>query len=229
MRKLSDYEFLTNRVLGLVAAETFLHSDRPLDDILTENKRLLVVFNHSSPLSWIPAPCLLTAHLCARGGGYRTPIAVMDRFFYAVPGLRKVAKFVTQSEKPLRFKELVEHFETLEQADLVVFPEGSNCFFGPPDQVQPFRSNRFVEIAMRTKTPLLICVHRGSENWGVSLGNLTLPGLPKPMKKFSMLVRLYHPSFDGEMTPAFVEREANRVHQEMTRMLQELDELIGNV
>jgi hypothetical protein len=229
MRRLSDYEFLTNNLLGLVAQETFLHSDRPLDEVLEENKRLVVVFNHSSPLSWIPGPCLLTAHLCARGGGYRKPIAVMDRFFYSVPILRMLAKFVTQSDRALKFHELVAHFERLDDADLVVFPEGSNCFFGPPDQIQPFRSNRFVEIAMRTQTPLLICVHRGSEEWGLSLGRLTIPVLPRPMKRFSMLVRLYRPEFQGEITREEVDTQADLVHKTMQKMLQELDELVGSV
>lgn len=229
LRRLSEYEPLTNAVLKLVAKKTVFHTDVPLDQVLSENPRLIVAFNHASPLSWIPAPCLLTAQLAARGGGSRRPIAVMDRFFYSLPGLKEVAKFITQSDRPFRFEELVRHFEELGTADLVVFPEGSNCFFGDPSGLQPFRSDRFVEISMRTNTPILLCVHRGSEGWGVNVpltenlttkigelplpvvvqkfignrlkesGGLTVPLPPMPMSLFSMYTRLFYPIIPGDL------------------------------
>jgi len=229
LRRLSEYEPLTNAVLKLVAKKTVFHTDVPLDQMMSENPRLIVAFNHASPLSWIPAPCLLTAQLAARGGGSRRPIAVMDRFFYSLPGLKDVARFITQSDRPLRFEELVSHFEELGTADLVVFPEGSNCFFGDPSGLQPFRSDRFVEISMRTKTPILLCVHRGSEGWGFNLplaenlttkiselplpsvvqkfignrlkesGGLTVPLPPRPMAQFSMYTRLFQPQIPTDV------------------------------
>jgi hypothetical protein len=205
--------------------------------VLEENPRLIVVFSHSAPMSWVPAPCLLTAHVVARGGGKRLPIAVMDRFFYSVPGLRNIAKFIAQSDRPLSFKELVTHFENLKTADLVVFPEGSNCFFGDPSTLQPFRSSRFVELSIKTKTPLLLCVHRGSEKWGKSLkfpefaasaiggmlgarftstGRLTMPMWPAKIERFSMLCELYQPVGD-------VVLESGKVHARMSEMLQEIE------
>jgi hypothetical protein len=230
LRRLSDYEPLTNAVLKLVAKKTAFHTDVPLDEMMSRHPRLIVAFNHASPLSWIPAPCLLTAQLAARGGGSRRPIAVMDRFFYSLPGLKDVAKFITQSDRPLRFEELVQHFEELGTADLVVFPEGSNCFFGDPMSLQPFRSDRFVEIAMRTNTPILLCVHRGSERWGINVpltenlttkiselplpsfvqkfignrlkenGGLTVPLPPTPMAQFSMYTRIFYPQVPNDLS-----------------------------
>jgi hypothetical protein len=169
MRRLSDYEPFTSGLLSLMARETRFKSRPRLDQVLAEEPRLIVVFSHSSPLSWLPAPCLLTAHACARGGGARTPVAVMDKFFYSVPPLRWLAEWVSQNEKLLTFEELVERFQSIDRGDLVVFPEGSNCFFGPPEEIQEFRSPRFMELAIRTRTPLLTVVHRGSESWGLKL------------------------------------------------------------
>ena len=168
-------------------------------------------------------------------------MAVMDRFFYSVPGLRAVAKYVAQTDRPLSFKELVQHFEKLKTADLVVFPEGSNCFFGDPSELQPFRSHRFVEIGILTKTPLLLCVHRGSEKWGKSWklpmalatslgslfgsngvsrltasGRLTIPMWPAKMDRFSMRCELYQPEGDPIT-------ESEKVHARMQEMLRELD------
>lgn len=243
LRKLSGYETLTTKVLALVAKDTRFFSDPRLDLILNDNPRLIVVFNHSSPLSWIPAPCLLAAHINARGGGGRTPIAVMDRFFFSVPGLKQIATYITQSSKPLSFHQLVDHFENLKTADLVVFPEGSNAFFGRPSELQPFRSTRFIEIAVRTKTPILLCVHRGSENWGKTItidqswlrhiphfaknvlgrrlragGLLTVPLVPTRMSLFAMRCELF--TCDAEASLA---EQAKRVHEHMQLMLERLD------
>ncbi len=243
LRKLSGYETLTNKVLSLVAKDTRFFSEPKLDLILSEHPRMIVIFNHSSPLSWIPAPCLLASHINARGGGGRTPIAVMDRFFFKVPGLRQVARYITQSPRPLSFDELVGHFEKLKTADLVLFPEGSNAFFGEPSEIQPFRSTRFVEIAMRTKTPLLLCVHRGSENWAKTIridqsrlrrlpkffgkllgrrlkagGMLTLPVFPKRMPIFAMRCEIFRPD-----KSASLQGQAEKVHERMRLMLAHLD------
>lgn len=255
LRKLSDYEIVASKVLSWVAKDTRFKSRPSLDRIFSEHPRLVVVFSHSSPLSWIPAPCLLTAHAAARGGGYRRPIAVMDRFFYSVPILKQLATYISQSSKPLSFRELIRHFENLKTADLVVFPEGSNCFFGEPSELQPFRSLRFIEIAVRTKTPMLLCVHRGSEEWGhtvsvpeavlslgakflsgrlFSSGRITVPLLLKPMPHFQMLCELYQPELqilpeDPEMAKVALQKECELIQAKMKAMLQEVDEDIADM
>lgn len=220
LRALSEFEPVTSLILSLVAKDTRFRCQPGLDRVLAENKRLVVVVSHASPLSWIPAIGLLTAHAVARGGGPRAPIGVVDRFFYSVPGLQQIAGYISQSDKPLGFQELVQHFGSLELADLIVFPEGSNCFFGDPNELQPFRSRRFVELSIRTKTPMLLCVHKGSETWGKTValdaekvnklplpdfvqkflgerlkqsGLLTLPLPPIPMPLFTMNCALYQP------------------------------------
>lgn len=247
LRKLSDYETYLRRLLRLVASEVDFSSKPDLQNILAEHQRLIVVFSHASPLSWIPAPCLMCVKLVEAGGGGRTPISVMDRFFYSLPGLRALAHYITQSSKPLSFKELLEHFIGLKTADLVVFPEGSNCLFGHSHEIQEFRSERFVEISIRTKTPMLLCVHRGSENWGHSISidekwleklperfrgllwprlhtsrRLTIPGLPRPMSLFSMRCELFHCESND------ISNEAAKVHQRMRTMLKELDNEIAD-
>ena len=250
LRKLSDYEIVTSKVLSWVAKDTRFKSRPSLDRIFSEHPRLVVVFSHSSPLSWIPAPCLLTAHAAARGGGSRRPIAVMDRFFYSIPILKQLATYISQSAKPLSFEELIQHFENLQTVDLVVFPEGSNCFFGDPSELQPFRSVRFIEIAVRTKTPLLLCVHRGSEEWGRTVSvpeavlslagkfmsgrlfssrRLTIPMLLKPMPHFQMLCELYEPELqilpeDPVMGKAALQSECEKIQAKMKAMLEEVDD-----
>lgn len=169
MKALREYQPILSTILQKLAKQTQFQASPSLGDVLQDHPRLVVAFNHASPLSWLPAIALLTSHVCARGGGGRRPMGVMDKFFFSVPGFRTIAQQLTQSDRALGFDELVEKFKNSEGTDIVLFPEGSNCFFGDPSKLQPFRSPRFIELAVRTQTPILICAHRGSENWGVAL------------------------------------------------------------
>jgi hypothetical protein len=225
-RRLADYEPVLSQILRLIAKKTDFQSRPPFSEVLSDHPRLVVAISHSTPLSWLPAGALLAAHACARGGGQRVPMGVMDRTFFQIPFLKELAHLITQSERPLSFFELTERFERAETADLVVFPEGSNCFFGNPEEIQEFRSPKFVEIAIRTKCPIYIVVHRGSEQWAKTIpvndeqiqkldvlpgfvyeflerrlrrtGLFALPVIPKPMEKFDMLGELYQPALTLE-------------------------------
>lgn len=220
-KPLAFFNPLLSPLMRVIAKQTRFRARPGLTELLEQNPRLVVVFNHASPLSWLPAISLLTAHVCAKGGAERKPMGVMDRFFYSVPGLRAVAHQLTQSDHPMGFEELVAKFRTSQGSDIVIFPEGSNCFFGDPFEVQPFRSPRFVELAVRTSTPILLCAHRGSEVWAQAVavpgelhslldflpavvrhflsdriketGLLTIPKIPSRLEHFEMLCELYVP------------------------------------
>lgn len=257
MRRLNEYETVTSRLLGILARSTKFESQPSLDRILAENPKLLVVFNHGTPLSWLPAACLLTSHVCARGGGHRKPFAVMDRFFYSVPLLQSLAKYISQTERPLRFPELIEAFQKMEAGDLVVFPEGSNCFFGPGDVLQPFRSNRFIEIAIEAKVPILICVHRGSEHWAKTVsvapwlylslqrilggtvidrffqgrleksGQVTIPLLPTPIDCFEMRAKLHQPS--TWILPSSGDERTERIASEARLVYEKMTDMLSEL
>ncbi|MEK7357435.1 MAG: hypothetical protein AAB250_13365 [Bdellovibrionota bacterium] len=201
-----------------IAKDTRFRCRPGFGQILSENPRLVYAISHGAPLSWLPAAALLTAHAAARGGKERRPMGVMDRFFFSLPGLKHLAAHLTGSEKSLGFTELLESFNRGDGTDLIVFPEGSNCFFGDPAVLQPFRSPRYVEIAIEAGCPILVCAHRGSEGWGRSIevdsewlksldylpkivfdflearlkktGLFTLPLWPQPMEKFDMICEL---------------------------------------
>jgi hypothetical protein len=221
MKTLRDYQPVLSRLMNFMAHETRFRCRPGLGSILSQNPQMVVAISHGSPLSWLPAASLLTAHACARGGSARRPMGVMDRFFFHVPGLKRIAHALTQAERPLNLFELAECVDSGDYTDIIVFPEGSNCFFGRPDTLQDFRSPRFIEIAVQHDLPILICVHRGSETWAKAIevnpevinqldllpkfifdffetrlrrtGIFTLPLWPSPMKKFEMLCELYQP------------------------------------
>lgn len=168
MKKLGEYQEFLSALLRSVVDRCEFQSDDNLEDLMKE-PRLVVVLNHGTPISWFPPICLLTEKAVEAGGGDRISRGVIDRFFYSNPLTRPIAEYVTQSSHPQSFDELLEQFSTVERTDLVIFPEGAMTFFGDINHIQPFRSPRFIEIAVRAQAPLLIAVHRGTEDWNMRL------------------------------------------------------------
>jgi len=226
MKKLADYESVLRQVRRLIAETTFFHSEPSLDEIFASHPRTIVALSHGTPLGWLPSIAVLGLEALACGGQARRPLGVMDDFFFRVPMIRELAHWITQAERPLSYQDVSERFRREEGCDLVLFPEGSNCFFGPPEEIQDFRSPRFIELALETKAPILIGVHCGSESWSTTLpvpetlvskvsllpeavanffekrlrktGLFTLPLLPRPMERFKLRCELYRPRLSYE-------------------------------
>lgn len=256
-KPLSFFEPLLSHLMQMMAKQTRFRSRPGLAEILAQHERLVVIFNHASPLSWLPAIALLTAHTCARGGGSRRPMGVMDRFFFSVPGLRAIAHQLTQSDQPLGFEELIAKFRAAHGTDIVIFPEGSNCFFGDPSDVQPFRSPRFVELAIRSQTPILVCAHRGSEKWAQAVpvdasvtsmidhlppliagflgkrlretGILSIPTIPTQLDHFEMLCELYVPSIKESDLDADPARAREQIAAEADLVHAKLEAMLAEI
>ncbi len=215
-RQLSEYrEFLDALEKTLIAKSEF-HCTPPLSEIMQE-PRLLVTLNHSTPLSWIPAILTLALKSIGAGGGDRTPRGVVDKWFYSNPLTKPLAEYLSQSYQPQSFEDLLSSFSQAQRTDLVIFPEGANSFFGNVADIQEFRSYRFVELAIRAGSPILLAVHKGSEGWSFPLqlpaswgpfvlpfskffgemilksSTFNLPLLPHKLEHFQMSCELYRP------------------------------------
>jgi hypothetical protein len=216
-RTLAQYADLLEALEKSFVESFSFQSDPPLTEVFKE-PRLLIAISHSTPLSWIPAVSVLAIEAVKSGAGHRIPRAVMDHWFYSNPFTRKIAEFLTQSDRPQSFDELLTSFAMSENSDLVIFPEGANTFFGSVHEVEDFRSYRFMELAIRAEAPILVTSHKGSEGWSVPLQlppewgvfllpfskffgekllqskTFNFPLLPKKLPQFKMACHLYHPT-----------------------------------
>ncbi|MFN7729575.1 MAG: hypothetical protein ACK5P7_10505 [Bdellovibrio sp.] len=221
MRTLQDYEPFLRALHNSISQDSQIETETPLAQIM-QFPRLMVILNHATALSWIPAISLLAPEAASKGGGDRTPMGVVDKFFYSTPLTQFIAEYVTQSKEPLGFEQLLTHFQAEKRRDLVIFPEGARTFFGDLTQIQPFRSPRFVELAIRTQAPILLAIHRGSETWNLDVslprewgallmpfsrffgqglleaGALNLPVRLKKIPHFRMKLELYKPALNAE-------------------------------
>lgn len=166
MRNLFHFQTWLDPILQTICSKTEFICEPSLEEIL-KNKKLVVCLNHATPLSWLPAVSFLCQKVIESGGGARIPRGILDKWFYQNPMTQAIAQYFSQSQFPQSFNEIIADFLGAEQADLIIFPEGANTFFGNVTEIQEFRSPRFIEIAILTKSPILLAVHAGSEGWSL--------------------------------------------------------------
>jgi 1-acyl-sn-glycerol-3-phosphate acyltransferase len=249
MRKLKDYNPFLKALLKTLCDRTHFESNPPLSEIL-KSDRLVVAMSHATPLSWIPAMSLLSIETENAGGGGRMPYGVVDRWMFSNPMTRGIAEYVTQSDRPLNFDELVEKFQSSQQADLVIFPEGANSFFSNVHEVHQFRSPRFIEIAMKANAPILMAVHKGSEGWSLPLqipkeiGNylapiskffsekilksdgLNIPLWPQKMDRFAMRCEQYKPTIEYHELPNEPAQRRQQLETEAEKIRVRMNEML---
>lgn len=257
MRRLADYEPILANLLRSMAKDIGFYSNPSLTDVFSEHSRLIVAINHATPLSWLPSVACLAVHACARGGENRRPMGVIDHFFFQVPFLKQAAQFLTQTDGPLSYRDLAKRFAETGDIDLVVFPEGSNCFFGDPSEVQEFRSPKFIELSIETGAPILVAAHTGSEHWALSLpvsddiarylnllprfaydflesrvkktGRLVLPMMPLPMDRFDMACEVYRPKLQPGDLEGDRDRRRAQLFEEAENIRQIMQRLIEDL
>lgn len=248
MRLLKDYEPLLRALFLSIVEEASFRSELPLDECL-RNPKLIVALNHATAVSWLPAISFLTMKAVEHGGGERLSVGVMDKFLFSNPLTLPLAEYITQSKTHRGFDELLTEMKDREQMDLVLFPEGARVFFGSIAEIQPFRSPRFIELSVRAQAPLLLAVHRGSEEWNMNLalpqewGSLLLPfsrffgegllshgalNLPFRLRKiprFSMATKLYTPAlYESDLSGNPSERR-NQLEEEAGRVREIMQEM----
>lgn len=249
MKSLSQYADLIWALKESFVSHMTFHSEPNLKEIL-ENPRLIIAMNHSTPLSWLPAITVLSYEMIQAGHPSRVVRGVMDRWFYNNPLTRKLAGFLTQFDQPQTFEELLTTFQKEPPHDMIIFPEGANTFFGDPSQIQEFRSSRFIELALRSGSPILIAVHKGSESWSLPLPiakewgeilrpytkffgdkmtrskNLNLPLWPHKLPSFEMICEIYQPELKLEDLSDHPEKRRLQLDQEAERVRQRMAELL---
>ncbi|MFN7454895.1 MAG: hypothetical protein ACK5RO_09580 [Pseudobdellovibrionaceae bacterium] len=252
MRSLGDYNPFLKALFDSIVEKSSFQPEIPLQQIL-QNPKLLVLVNHSTPLSWIPSVALLCNKVVGSGGGHRKPRGIADRWFYSNPFTTVLAEYLTQSSKPETFEEIVSHFSEAKDTDLVIFPEGANTFFGELSEIQPFRSSKFIEISIRTQAPMLLVVHKGSENWSVPLAvpsawamylgafapffakqiesgkSLNFPFPVQKIQDFKMSVRLYTPAlYESDLSENSFERK-NQLETEAEQVREIMQEMLNHL
>ena len=245
MKTIEDFEHaIARQYRSLFLKEIELLSPTSqLQDTLKKHPQLLCILIHGGFYSpW--AGALAFHHLFHKNGGKRRrPTGVAWRGFYRLPIYKQITQYLTQLSGPLDFDQCKSILLENTFDDMVILPEGTNCHYFNGKHLQPFISDRFIELSRTTNTPLLLFVHQGSEHWNVpiSIPNILLPitrFLPRRFRlgiqknktinvphmirgripKLRVLCRVYEPQPDQYT----IKEESKKIHSLMQTMYEEL-------
>ncbi len=159
-----DLRPLADRLAPLFYRETLAGPGMDeLPELLRANPRLMVVMNHGPALGPAPALVAWVQSMAGAGGGQRVPFGITWRGFYRLPLIRNLARRLTQAGADMDVDTAVERLVSGPFTDCCIMPEGELCNAGNGVDVQPFLSNRFIEIAVRSGVPVLLFAHTGTE------------------------------------------------------------------
>ena len=137
-----------------------------LAGILDAYPRLMVIMNHGPMLGPAPALTALVRTMVCHGGGERVPFGVTWRGFHRLPGIGPLAERLVQTTAETGVDDLVHKLTCEGFSDCIIMPEGEFSNVGNGIDIQPFRSHRFMEAAVRAEIPVLLLAHSGTERLG---------------------------------------------------------------
>lgn len=229
-------------------------SSEDLAAILKRYPKLVVAMNHGPMAGPLAGSVGIMNQYFKHGGEERKPVVIAWRGFYKIPFIKHVVRYMSQVKNPPNLDGFAEKLISGEATDIFVMPEGENCSFGNGLDIEPFLSPRFVELALKAGTPIMIAIHVGSEIWSNIIPvnekldpvlkilprksyerikdtgqvNMSLYGLKK-IPNLQMCFKLYHPQITLEdlnkpNAHALLEQESERIR---AIMQQTIDEISG--
>ncbi|MCS7296985.1 MAG: hypothetical protein RMK19_07775 [Bacteroidia bacterium] len=153
-------------VYPLIFDEIVVRCKPPLHEILSQYPKVVHAISHAGSCGWIPPILALLRIAVQEGGQNRKALGIFHRLFYQIKLTRWIMQNIFESKSPPNFAQVIEAFKNGPVNDVALFPEGDNCILGDVYEIRPFRSPKFIELAVATGAPILITVHRGAEEWG---------------------------------------------------------------
>jgi hypothetical protein len=142
---------------------------RTLQSALRANPHLIHIMNHGPMLAPYVAAGAFAQQVYELGYGERVPFGVVHRRLTSFPVLREYIERNFNIPRPFGFEQIAERLGSGWFNDFVVLPEGSNEAFGDPASIRPFKSHRYLELALRLRLPVMVTVHYGTEDWVLSI------------------------------------------------------------
>lgn len=166
MRTVEDYSLSMAFLKKACAKQVVLHdSSEDIHAILQAHPKLVVAMNHGPMAGPVAGSIAMMDQYSKNNGNARVPMIIAWRGFYHIPLVKHLIRYMSQVKMPFNLDGFVKQMTDKGVTDLFVMPEGENCAYGNGLDIEPFLSPRFVELAVKSNTPILIAVHTGSERW----------------------------------------------------------------
>lgn len=166
MRTVEDYSLSMAFLKKTCAKRVSLHdSSEDIQQILSQYPKLVVAMNHGPLAGPVAGSIAMMDQYSKNAGSHRVPMIIAWRGFYHIPVIKHLIRYLSQVRMPFNLDGFVKQVKDNGVTDLFVMPEGENCTYGNGRDIEPFLSPRFIELALKANTPILVAVHTGSEQW----------------------------------------------------------------
>lgn len=221
--------------------------------VMQDYPQVIHVMNHGPMFGPWPAAAYLAKKAVDNGGGDRTPFAMFHRIFFKIPIVNRVIRKRLNSPRAFSFEEVLEHFRAGLYTDFMVLPEGDNCNYGNLEEIRPFRSHRYLELAVLLEAPILITIHRGTESWAtqIALDNASMiflktfapsvyyrvretrivnwQSLPWVIPVFQMKTKLYHPKLKKAALSQDPEERQQQIEAESLNVRKAMEAMLAEL
>jgi hypothetical protein len=163
--RFDEYDALVRVWRRLFIRNLHFRDGFPWAEYFGNETRALIVANHGpiiGPLVWVAA---LFPRIVDLGCGHLTYSAIAHPIIRNIPIFARMVGYQKRQGKRLRADDYVELLQQGRLNILSVAPEGEYALYGNGVDIQPFRSARSLEIALRADCPIVLAVGSGFEHW----------------------------------------------------------------
>jgi len=165
------------------------------------DQRALIVANHGpivGPLVWVSA---LFPRIVDLGFGHFTYSAIAHPIIRNIPIFSRIVGYESKDGRRLRIDDYVELLEQGRLNILSVAPEGEYSMYGNGVDIQPFRSPRSLEIALRSGCRIVLLIGKGFERWQRNV-SIVAPWRKELVKRMALQIRFLDKLDDGALEAA---------------------------
>lgn len=163
--RFDEYDALVRVWRWLFIGNVHFKDGFPWAAYFNTERRALIIANHGpiiGPLVWVAA---LFPRIVDLGCGHLTYSAIAHPIIRNIPIFARMVGFEKRQGRRLRADDYVELLRRGRLNILSVAPEGEYAFYGNGVDIQPFRSARSLEIALRADCRIVLLVGSGFEQW----------------------------------------------------------------
>lgn len=165
MVRFDEYDTLVRACRRLLIKNVHFRDGLPWKEYFETYSKALIVVNHGpiiGPLAWVSA---LFPRIVDLGYGHFTYSAIAHPIIRNIPIFARMVGYEKRGGKRLRTADFIELFDSGRLNILSVAPEGEYSLYGNGVDIQPFRSYRSLEIALKADCRIVLAVAKGLEHW----------------------------------------------------------------
>lgn len=165
MVRFDEYDTILRACQRIFIANVHFEDGFVWKDNFESEKRALIVANHGpilGPFVWVMA---LFPRIVDLGYGHLTYSAIAHPIISNIPIFARMVGYERRRGRRLGAADYIELFKSGRLNVLSVAPEGEYSLYGNGVDIQPFRSPRSLEIALRGDCRIILLVGKGFEHW----------------------------------------------------------------